>query len=147
VFFYRVCHRTRKENAQGRSINMGPYTCNREIYTREIRNGLADMNEEHSTDNVHLSVGWEWGIFDSPFNGEFVCGFTSLEKLAEWFKGYFELFFVADFVARVWDIPSRNIEHGKVQSVTHIDFMLNDPIREISFDEIDRIFGKDIQHV
>jgi len=146
VLFYRVCHRTDKKNVQGKSIHMGPYTCDRQAYPREIRSGLADMNEEHSTDNVHLSVGMEWGIFDPPFDGDFVCGFDSLEKLAEWFKGYFELFFLADFVVRVWDIPEEYIKHGKVQSVTHIDFMLDSPIREIDFDEIDRIFGKAVQY-
>jgi hypothetical protein len=147
VLFYRVCHRTRKEMSKDYSIHRGPYTCAWGSWSREIRNGLVDMNERHSTDNVHLTVGSEWGVWPLPFDGEFVCGFTSPEKLAGWFEGYFELLLLADFVVRVWDIPSADIEHGEVQSVARIDFVAGDPIREIDFDEIDRVFGKDLQYV
>lgn len=145
MLFYRVCHRELLNSCEaGWLFHAGPYTVGDSVdeWPREIQAGLKEMNHAHNKDRKHLSVAEEWH-FRFPFGGDFLCGFTSPEKLAEWFAGFFEVLYEAGYIVRVWDVPPHFISEGEIQSVARLDFLaLSKPLKKMDLAEFEKSLGK-----
>lgn len=141
MLFYRVCHRALLNSCPaGLFFYAGPYTVGgpTEEWSEEIKAGLTQMNRAHSHDRKHLSVMEEWH-FRPPFKGDFLCGFSSPEKLTEWFAGFFEILYAADYVVRVWDVPPDFVSQGAVQSCALLSFLsIVKPVQTMDMDEFEK---------
>jgi len=142
VLFFRVCHREIKATRGELKFFAGPYTFDTEHYGEDIVEELSEMASRHARlpNTPSVLIDFDYML---PFWGNFVCGFTSPEKLKRWFEGYAELLFVADFLVRVWEIPPVFLEYGTYQDVARIDWVAKgEPILEMDFAEFENRYGR-----
>lgn len=136
MLFYRVCHR----DVTGEiGLHVGPYNTGGLAYSENL-NRMAWRHADYLHPTVRVDVDFgepcersdDWDDDTEEWHncyssgciknmGDYVCGFTSLDMLKEWFHGYRKMLREEDFVMRVWDIPAHEIIEGGSQAVARID--------------------------
>ena len=102
VLFYRV------ED----STNTGPYNC---AYSTRT-DALFKMSSVHC-DWDHPTPHEE----DLDFSRDMVYGFSTLEQMLDWFKGYGHVLDDAGFRVSVYRVGAQWVESGKYQAVVKLD--------------------------
>lgn len=110
--FFRVCHS--KEKTSG--YFTGPY-----IGHYHEGCSLSDMKWAHNQDRTDPGVRDDPGGFF--ISSHHICGFESLDKLANWFDSWGQALAKCGFVVREYRIPQELVHHGMYQSIAPIGYV------------------------
>ena len=139
MLFYRVCHQAYRNITD--EYHVGPYCTEGLDHSGDLDRMYAVHNRNaFGPDATHPPMLLDVNFPDSDcsdeyedenhecteytcqaYSANYVCGFTDLERLTEWFAGFRTMLRREGFVVRVFDIPDHMVMNGRRQSVAHTD--------------------------